>query len=214
MRRADVVAADLSHPFQPVVPKLAPGQPIDPELGDHALLARLRRSHDAVPHHQLPSGARIQQPGLFLRRSPRATHATTNRSFGATTVFTGHWREWTRGWRMPTGWWRPPGTRAYPVFNSRCSGKRFYFVQDFEPYFYPVGSMSLLAENTYRMGFHAITIGALLCRQAAFGVWHGRRLIRLRLRQHALPPDRRHRRGPAWCFTPGRMPRGGVSSSA
>jgi glycosyltransferase involved in cell wall biosynthesis len=48
---------------------------------------------------------------------------------------------------------------AYPVFNSRCTGKRFYFVQDFEPYFYPVGSMSLLAENTYRMGFHAITIG-------------------------------------------------------
>ena len=49
---------------------------------------------------------------------------------------------------------------AYPVFNSRCAGKRFYFVQDFEPYFYPVGAMSLLAENTYRMGFHGITIGS------------------------------------------------------
>jgi glycosyltransferase involved in cell wall biosynthesis len=48
---------------------------------------------------------------------------------------------------------------AYPVFNSRCAGKRFYFVQDFEPHFYPAGSLSLLAENTYRMGFHAITIG-------------------------------------------------------
>jgi hypothetical protein len=48
---------------------------------------------------------------------------------------------------------------AYPTFNSRCAGKRFYFVQDFEPYFYPVGATSLLAENTYRMGFHGITIG-------------------------------------------------------
>jgi hypothetical protein len=55
---------------------------------------------------------------------------------------------------VATGW-----PTAYPVFNSRCAGKRFYFVQDFEPYFYPVGSMSFLAESTYRMGFHGITIG-------------------------------------------------------
>lgn len=51
---------------------------------------------------------------------------------------------------------------AYPAFNSRCAGKRFYFVQDFEPYFHPVGALSLLAENTYRMGFHAITAGKWL----------------------------------------------------
>jgi O-antigen biosynthesis protein len=48
---------------------------------------------------------------------------------------------------------------AYPVFNFQGIGKRFYFVQDFEPHFYPVGALSLLAENTYRMGFHAITVG-------------------------------------------------------
>jgi glycosyltransferase involved in cell wall biosynthesis len=48
---------------------------------------------------------------------------------------------------------------AYPVFNFQGTGKRFYFVQDFEPYFYPAGALSLLAENTYRMGFHAITVG-------------------------------------------------------
>lgn len=51
---------------------------------------------------------------------------------------------------------------AYPVYNSRCAGKRFYFVQDFEPFFYAVGAMSLLAENTYRMGFHGITAGQWL----------------------------------------------------
>jgi glycosyltransferase involved in cell wall biosynthesis len=51
---------------------------------------------------------------------------------------------------------------AYPVYNDRCRGKRFYLVQDFEPWFYPVGAYSMLAENTYRMGFHAITAGRYL----------------------------------------------------
>jgi O-antigen biosynthesis protein len=51
---------------------------------------------------------------------------------------------------------------AYPVYNDRCRGKRFYLVQDFEPWFYPVGGHSVLADNTYRMGFHAITAGRFL----------------------------------------------------
>jgi O-antigen biosynthesis protein len=54
---------------------------------------------------------------------------------------------------------------AYPVYNARSSGKRFYFVQDYEPWFYPVGALSLLAENTYRMGFHAITAGKWLSKK-------------------------------------------------
>jgi hypothetical protein len=54
---------------------------------------------------------------------------------------------------------------AYPVWNASCSGKRFYFVQDFEPYFYPVGTCSILAENTYRMGFHGITAGRWLAQK-------------------------------------------------
>jgi glycosyltransferase involved in cell wall biosynthesis len=40
--------------------------------------------------------------------------------------------------------------------------RRFYFVQDFEPGFYPVGTESVLAENTYRFGFHGITAGGWL----------------------------------------------------
>ncbi len=51
---------------------------------------------------------------------------------------------------------------AYPVYNALSRGMRFYFVQDYEPWFYPVGALSLLAENTYRMGFHAITAGKWL----------------------------------------------------
>ncbi len=56
-----------------------------------------------------------------------------------------------------TGW-----ETAYPVFNSGVTAKRFYFVQDFEPYFYPVGSEYVLAQNSYRFGFHGITAGGWL----------------------------------------------------
>ena len=48
---------------------------------------------------------------------------------------------------------------AYASFNSKAKGKRFYFVQDFEPYFYAVGSLSVLAENTYKFGFYGVTAG-------------------------------------------------------
>lgn len=56
-----------------------------------------------------------------------------------------------------TGW-----ETAYPSFLDKTNAKRFYFIQDFEPLFYPTGSDALLAENTYRFGFHGITAGAWL----------------------------------------------------
>lgn len=56
---------------------------------------------------------------------------------------------------------------AYPVYNDPCAGKRFYLVQDFEPWFYPVGGLSALAENTYRMGFSAVTAGCFLANKLA-----------------------------------------------
>ena len=39
-------------------------------------------------------------------------------------------------------------------------GEVMYFVQDFEPAFYAMGSEYLLAEETYRKGYYAITSGA------------------------------------------------------
>jgi glycosyltransferase involved in cell wall biosynthesis len=56
---------------------------------------------------------------------------------------------------------------AYAAFNAPCRGKRFYFIQDYEPYFYPVGTNSALAENTYRMNFHGITAGRWLSEKLA-----------------------------------------------
>jgi hypothetical protein len=51
---------------------------------------------------------------------------------------------------------------AYSVLGSTAKGTRFYFVQDFEPSFYPAGSEALLAEATFRFGFYPITAGAWL----------------------------------------------------
>jgi glycosyltransferase involved in cell wall biosynthesis len=51
---------------------------------------------------------------------------------------------------------------AYPVLASPAKGRRCYFVQDFEPRFYPAGSFALLAEETYRFGFHGVTAGRWL----------------------------------------------------
>jgi len=51
---------------------------------------------------------------------------------------------------------------AYRSFRDKSLAHRFYFIQDFEPDFYPVSSESVLAENTYRFGFFGITAGAWL----------------------------------------------------
>jgi O-antigen biosynthesis protein len=40
--------------------------------------------------------------------------------------------------------------------------RRLYFIQDFEPLFYPHGSEYVLAEDTYRFGFRCITVGPML----------------------------------------------------
>lgn len=51
---------------------------------------------------------------------------------------------------------------AYPAATVPTSARRLYFVQDFEPSFYPVGSDYALAENTYRLGLEGITLGTWL----------------------------------------------------
>jgi glycosyltransferase involved in cell wall biosynthesis len=51
---------------------------------------------------------------------------------------------------------------AYPVYVDESRARRFYFVQDFEPSFFPAGSEEILASNSYRFGFHGITAGGWL----------------------------------------------------
>lgn len=51
---------------------------------------------------------------------------------------------------------------AYPAAAHSRSFPAAYFVQDYEPLFYPVGSEQLLAELTYSLGLPAITLGTWL----------------------------------------------------
>lgn len=52
---------------------------------------------------------------------------------------------------------------AYAVFNIQSSQvHKFYFVQDFEPVFYGLGSRYKLAEATYKFGFYGVTAGRWL----------------------------------------------------
>ncbi len=53
-----------------------------------------------------------------------------------------------------TGW-----QTAYFVKRFNNTITKFYFVQDFEPYFYAPGSEYFFAENTYKMGFTGVTAG-------------------------------------------------------
>lgn len=48
---------------------------------------------------------------------------------------------------------------AYFVRKFEKVISKFYFVQDFEPYFYAVGSEYTFAENTYKFGLRGITAG-------------------------------------------------------
>lgn len=44
-------------------------------------------------------------------------------------------------------------------FIKKLKGYKMYFVQDYEPYFYAYGEDYLLAEETYRLGFHVVSLG-------------------------------------------------------
>jgi O-antigen biosynthesis protein len=158
VRRAEVMAADLSRPFKPSIPAIMPGLPLianwvttppAPGSGGHTTLFRIIRYLEAHGY----------QNRVYFYDVHRGDHNYYESIVRNYYGFNGNVASVDRGMEdahivVATGW-----PTAYPVFNSRCTGKRFYFVQDFEPYFYPAGGTSSLAENTYRMGFHGISIG-------------------------------------------------------
>ncbi|GAB3604659.1 hypothetical protein GCM10027413_00680 [Conyzicola nivalis] len=65
--------------------------------------------------------------------------------------------------------WIATSWQTAHVLASRphLPGRRMYFVQDYEPYFYAHGSLYALAEDTYRFGFTGITAGAWLAEELA-----------------------------------------------
>ncbi|WP_426619375.1 glycosyltransferase [Pseudomonas rustica] len=63
----------------------------------------------------------------------------------------------TAAFSIATSW-----QTAYSVKNIQASTHKCYFVQDFEPWFYPAGTEYALAEQTYWFGFHGFTAGSWL----------------------------------------------------
>jgi glycosyltransferase involved in cell wall biosynthesis len=169
--RGDVLAADLSQPPYVKTPVANPGKPLNinwvtipagPKSGGHTTLFRMIRYLEA-------HGCVNRVYFYNVYGGDHRYYESIVRNFYG---FNGQVCSLENGMEdahavVATAW-----ATAYPVFNSRCTGKRFYFVQDYEPYFHPVGAVSLLAENTYRMGFHAITAGRWLAQRlsAEFGM--------------------------------------------
>ncbi|MDR6816448.1 glycosyltransferase involved in cell wall biosynthesis [Neorhizobium sp. 2083] len=67
-------------------------------------------------------------------------------------------------------------TDRFTCYPARAMGKfvrKFYFVQDYEPSFYPMGSEALLTEATYRFDFDCLCAGEwlrkIMCNR--FGNW-------------------------------------------
>jgi O-antigen biosynthesis protein len=61
---------------------------------------------------------------------------------------------------------------VYPTISAHNFKERFYFIQDFEPYFHPVGENYFVAEQTYRMGLCGLCAGDWLMERAqAYGMW-------------------------------------------
>ncbi|MBW6416188.1 glycosyltransferase family 4 protein [Celeribacter sp. PS-C1] len=56
---------------------------------------------------------------------------------------------------------------AHTVAAYRGATHRLYFVQDYEPYFFPVSSESYMAESTYRLGLIGVTAGDWLAEKLA-----------------------------------------------
>ena len=61
---------------------------------------------------------------------------------------------------------------VYPVISTANFKERFYFIQDYEPFFHPVGENYLVAEQTYRMGLCGLCAGDwLMQKMQGFGMW-------------------------------------------
>jgi glycosyltransferase involved in cell wall biosynthesis len=61
---------------------------------------------------------------------------------------------------MATAW-----QTAYAVRASTCAPAKAYFIQDYEPAFFPMGAEWQLAEDTYHFGFYGLTAGTWLERR-------------------------------------------------
>lgn len=157
----DILRADWSnHPYKPALRKVSPPFTVNWVMspprsgGGHQNIFRFINFMEEQGHTcRVYLYSATEKPTIKeLREGMRDYYPSGEASM-----------EWLEGGMKPadavfaTGW-----ETAYPVFNDKGGARKFYFVQDFEPLFYPVGSEYILAENTYRMNFYGITAGGWL----------------------------------------------------
>ena len=166
VKQEDAMAADWSsHPYKPTKKKIAPPyrinwvmSPPDTGLGGgHQNIFRFMHFLESQGHE-----CRVYLYSSNFYQSAEDAQAVIRKFHPASTPKV----RWLDGPMeeadaiFATGW-----ETAYPVFSDPSKARRFYFVQDFEPYFYPIGSEYVLAENTYKMNFHGITAGGWLSKK-------------------------------------------------
>ncbi len=127
--------------------------------GGHTTMLRMvegleRAGHEtALCLYDVFRGDRTRHEAVIHRHWPavRAEVRDTAEGFGEADVW------------IATSW------QTAHVLASRphLTGHRMYFVQDYEPWFYPHGALAALAEETYRFGFTGITAGAWLAEELA-----------------------------------------------
>lgn len=158
----DIVKADyVNHPYQKPAPinkaKLNIAwvtQPIGPGGGGHTTISRF------VKYLQ-EQGHRVRFY-LYLNntvdQSPKEAQEIFAKSYGIAVEVKAIVDFEDEDVVFATSW-----DTAYAVFNLQSSQvHKFYFVQDFEPVFYGLGSRYKLAEATYKFGFYGITAGRWL----------------------------------------------------
>lgn len=106
----------------------------------HLYIVPIEKMHDSTP-------AQLQQfVDLVFMRTGAHFHRWSGRVYDADATIATHWSTVAQLLSLPN------------------PGQRFYFVQDFEPYFYPMGSDYVRAEQTYRQGLHCVTLGPWLAK--------------------------------------------------
>ncbi len=97
----------------------------------------------------------VQPDNLLVGKSEKEIEGFINQHFFETGAHIVKGHEFARSDAIVATAW----PTAKVVSDDRGSGKKFYYVQDFEPYFYPMGEEYVEAESTYKLGLSHITLG-------------------------------------------------------
>ena len=132
--------------------------PPSPGSGGHTTLLRMvaeleRRGHDCVLFIYDRHGGDIAQHEAMVRGGWPDLRARVVDVTAGAAPFAGVDAVVATGWQT---------AHVLARRGAGSSARRLYFVQDFEPFFYPRGSLYALAEDSYRFGFRTISLGRMV----------------------------------------------------